>query len=354
MPPWKLRTIRDQSRGWSDGGIARAIRAVARADADIKGAASDASYTLERLVLTVTRAARGALRLTRLGLSPPAALAGGGASPGSDDGVVVGCGRRGGRLGGRDVGRRGGRRSARRSAWADGVACSDGGCRGVPGGRRRRLVAGRDVLARSDRVVGVAPTMRPIVGPSPWLPPVIDETLSPTSSSNAVIATTAAAKSPAAARAIRFQGSTARRPRQPGGPARRRACPGRPWPVQGRLGVREVGVDPAAVARGPAGPAHLGLGHPDLAEGRGLRLEQPLAAARQALAVERPADRHDHAAERGADDGAGRTEGGEQDGGGDRRQRSTDGPEPVDLELRGCHPSSGSSMPSGSGRATGV
>ena len=48
-----LRTIRDQSRGWSDGGIARAIRAVARADADIKGAASDASYTLERLVLTV-------------------------------------------------------------------------------------------------------------------------------------------------------------------------------------------------------------------------------------------------------------------------------------------------------------
>ena len=54
VPPWKLRTIRDQSRGWSDGAIARAIRAIAQADADIKGAASDASYTLERLVLTVT------------------------------------------------------------------------------------------------------------------------------------------------------------------------------------------------------------------------------------------------------------------------------------------------------------
>ena len=54
VPPWKLRTIRDQSRGWSDGAIARAIRAVAQADADIKGAASDAAYTLERLVLTVT------------------------------------------------------------------------------------------------------------------------------------------------------------------------------------------------------------------------------------------------------------------------------------------------------------
>ncbi|MFZ2015703.1 MAG: DNA polymerase III subunit delta [Nocardioides sp.] len=54
VPPWKLRTIRDQSRGWTEGGIARALRAVAKADADIKGAASDPSYTLERLVLTVT------------------------------------------------------------------------------------------------------------------------------------------------------------------------------------------------------------------------------------------------------------------------------------------------------------
>ena len=60
VPPWKLRTLRDQSRGWSDAGIARAIRAIAQADADIKGAASDASYTLERLVLTVT-----ALRIQR-------------------------------------------------------------------------------------------------------------------------------------------------------------------------------------------------------------------------------------------------------------------------------------------------
>lgn len=53
VPPWKLRTIRDQSRAWSDAGLSRAIRAVAQADADVKGAASDASYTLERLVLTV-------------------------------------------------------------------------------------------------------------------------------------------------------------------------------------------------------------------------------------------------------------------------------------------------------------
>ena len=54
VPPWKLRTIRNQSRSWSDASIAQAVRAVARADADIKGAASDPSYTLERLVLTIT------------------------------------------------------------------------------------------------------------------------------------------------------------------------------------------------------------------------------------------------------------------------------------------------------------
>ncbi|GAA3537279.1 DNA polymerase III subunit delta [Nocardioides daeguensis] len=54
VPPWKLRSLRDQARGWTDAGLARAIRAVAHADADIKGAASDSSYALERLVLTVT------------------------------------------------------------------------------------------------------------------------------------------------------------------------------------------------------------------------------------------------------------------------------------------------------------
>ncbi|HYH35000.1 MAG TPA: DNA polymerase III subunit delta [Nocardioides sp.] len=54
VPPWKVRTVRDQSRAWTESGIARAIRAVARADAEVKGAASDPSYTLERLVLTVS------------------------------------------------------------------------------------------------------------------------------------------------------------------------------------------------------------------------------------------------------------------------------------------------------------
>ena len=50
---WKIRTLRDQAKGWSEDGLVAAIRAVAQADADVKGAASDASYTLERLVLTI-------------------------------------------------------------------------------------------------------------------------------------------------------------------------------------------------------------------------------------------------------------------------------------------------------------
>lgn len=59
VPPWKVRTVRDQSRSWSPEGIGAAIRAVAGADADIKGRAHDAPYTLERLVLTVTELRTG-------------------------------------------------------------------------------------------------------------------------------------------------------------------------------------------------------------------------------------------------------------------------------------------------------
>jgi len=54
MPPWKRDSLNRLGRGWTAPGLARALRAVAAADADLKGAASDAAYTLERLVLTLT------------------------------------------------------------------------------------------------------------------------------------------------------------------------------------------------------------------------------------------------------------------------------------------------------------
>jgi len=56
VPPWKVRVLRDQARGWDERGLASAIRAVAQADADVKGAASDAAFSLERMVLAVTAA----------------------------------------------------------------------------------------------------------------------------------------------------------------------------------------------------------------------------------------------------------------------------------------------------------
>lgn len=53
VPPWKLRSIRDQSRGWDHAGVGQALRVIAETDAGIKGAAADPEQALERLVLTI-------------------------------------------------------------------------------------------------------------------------------------------------------------------------------------------------------------------------------------------------------------------------------------------------------------
>lgn len=55
VPPWKLKSLRAQARGWTPAGLGRAVRMVARADADIKGAADDGAYALERAVIGVSR-----------------------------------------------------------------------------------------------------------------------------------------------------------------------------------------------------------------------------------------------------------------------------------------------------------
>ncbi|HZP14637.1 MAG TPA: DNA polymerase III subunit delta [Nocardioides sp.] len=53
VPDWKVRQIAGIARGWTPGGIAKALRAVAQADADAKGNTADGTYVLERLVLTI-------------------------------------------------------------------------------------------------------------------------------------------------------------------------------------------------------------------------------------------------------------------------------------------------------------
>jgi DNA polymerase III subunit delta len=55
VPPWKLKSMRSQARGWDQGSLATALKAVAVADADVKGAADDAAFALERAVLSVSR-----------------------------------------------------------------------------------------------------------------------------------------------------------------------------------------------------------------------------------------------------------------------------------------------------------
>jgi DNA polymerase III subunit delta len=48
MPPWKVRRAQGQARGWSEPGVRRALGVVAALNADVKGAAADPSYALER------------------------------------------------------------------------------------------------------------------------------------------------------------------------------------------------------------------------------------------------------------------------------------------------------------------
>lgn len=56
VPPWKVRVLRSQLRGWSTPGLALALRAVAEADLAIKGASSDHALALSKAVLAVVDA----------------------------------------------------------------------------------------------------------------------------------------------------------------------------------------------------------------------------------------------------------------------------------------------------------
>jgi len=56
MPVWKVRKAQAWARGWHPAGIADAVRAVAAADAGVKGAAADPGYAVEAAVLAVASA----------------------------------------------------------------------------------------------------------------------------------------------------------------------------------------------------------------------------------------------------------------------------------------------------------
>ncbi|GAA1848260.1 DNA polymerase III subunit delta [Pseudonocardia ailaonensis] len=56
MPPWKIRKAQGQVRSWHPDGLAVAIAATAQVNADVKGAAADPGYALERAVLAIVDA----------------------------------------------------------------------------------------------------------------------------------------------------------------------------------------------------------------------------------------------------------------------------------------------------------
>jgi len=58
-PPWKVDRVRQQLRGWHPNGIARALHAVAEADAQVKGEAASAAYALERAVRRIVASRSG-------------------------------------------------------------------------------------------------------------------------------------------------------------------------------------------------------------------------------------------------------------------------------------------------------
>ena len=60
MAPWQIDKARRQLQGWTPRGISKAVQAIALADAQVKGAATDPIYALEKALAAITaaRAAR--------------------------------------------------------------------------------------------------------------------------------------------------------------------------------------------------------------------------------------------------------------------------------------------------------
>jgi DNA polymerase III subunit delta len=56
MPPWKVKRAQGQTRGWSESGVRQALQDVAHLNADVKGAAVDPGYALERTVRALANA----------------------------------------------------------------------------------------------------------------------------------------------------------------------------------------------------------------------------------------------------------------------------------------------------------
>jgi DNA polymerase-3 subunit delta len=59
MPPWKVDRVRQQLRGWTAEGVARAHGVVAQADAQVKGEGANPGYALERAITEIVACRAG-------------------------------------------------------------------------------------------------------------------------------------------------------------------------------------------------------------------------------------------------------------------------------------------------------
>lgn len=59
LAPWQVDQARREAERWSGEGLAEAVKALARADAQVKGASRDPVYAVERAVTIIATAARG-------------------------------------------------------------------------------------------------------------------------------------------------------------------------------------------------------------------------------------------------------------------------------------------------------
>jgi DNA polymerase-3 subunit delta len=59
MPPWKVDRVRQQLRGWTAEGVARAHAVVADADAQVKGEGASPGYALERAITEIVACRSG-------------------------------------------------------------------------------------------------------------------------------------------------------------------------------------------------------------------------------------------------------------------------------------------------------
>jgi DNA polymerase III subunit delta len=59
MPPWKVDRVRQQLRGWTAEGVARAHAVVAQADAEVKGEGASPGYALERAITEIVACRSG-------------------------------------------------------------------------------------------------------------------------------------------------------------------------------------------------------------------------------------------------------------------------------------------------------